>query len=187
MLRTSAFNLLPTLSSISKASLLLLGWLFWLICILVRSPSSSVHPSAARWLQSAFGWLREMVLSTCSKDYFLLQLFPFPMPVHLHVVYSAVIRQSNALPCVCHCQCPRMLLVWEICFFTLVFSLYWCTYTPLTNHISPLSKASPFACSTNKFSLSLLNWSWRELHICLIVFSLCKGKVLVAKQLLSQY
>lgn len=112
---------------------------------------------------------------------------PVSNGVHLHVVYFAVIRQSNTLPCVCRCQCPRMLLVWEICFFTLVFSLYWYTYTPLTNHISSPSKASPFACSTNKFSLSLLNWSWRELHICLIVFSLCKGKVPVAKQLLSQY
>lgn len=182
MLRTSVFNLLPTLSSIGNACLLLLGWLLWLICILVRSSSSSVHSSAAHWLQSAFGCLREMVPSMCSNDCFLLQLFLFPMPVHLHVIYLTIICQSYTLTNTCHCPCPHILLVQWICFFTLVFSLYWYTHTPLTNHVSPLSKASLFACSGNKFSLSLLNWSWCELHICLILSSLSKGKVLVAKQ-----
>lgn len=182
MLRTSAFNFLPTLPSISNACLLLLGWRLWLICILACSSSSSVHPSAARWLQSAFGCLREMVPSVRSNDCFLLQLSLFPMPVHLRVIYLTVICQSCTLTHVCHCQCPHMLPVRWTCFFTLVFSLYWYTYTPVTRHICPFSQASPFATPANKFSLSLLNWSWRELHICLILFSLSKGKVLVAKQ-----
>lgn len=125
------------------------------ICFLVHSSSSSIHSSAACWLQSAFGCLRWMVPSMCSNDRFLLQLFLLPKPVHLHLIYLAVICTYTLTPA-CPCPRPHMFLAWWICLFT-AFSVPDDISLLLANYFSPpqrnLHLFAPIISS-----LSLLNY-----------------------------
>lgn len=133
----------------------MLDWLLWLIFL--AGPSSPTHIP-----------LPPPGLSLCSSDCFSLQLF-------LHAVLLPRNSHSGSLPKPHHNPCTSVRTLTHC--FLLWMGLLLCSglqpplvYTHSFNspHFSPLTVIQFFHSSSN-LSLSLLNWPWCELCVCLIL------------------